>query len=60
MSASTRPPVHSEALPTRWLASVNQPRLEYVPAAATDIRALFARVRRELQRQPVRLAGGVR
>lgn len=60
MSTKSRPPARSEALPTRWLASVNQPRLDYVPAAATDIRVLFARVRRELQRQPMRLAGGVR
>ena len=45
--------------PSAWLcASREQPILQYVPSAHTDIRVLFARVRRQLlrERTTVRLA----
>lgn len=54
-------PLRSVVLPSHWLAEAGAPYLVWVPAASTDIRVLFARVRREQQQaRPVRLARGAK
>ena len=54
-------PLRSVALPSHWLAEAGAPCLEWVPAACTDIRVLFNRVRREQQRaRQVTLARGAK